>query len=880
MFYVSGHTGVLYSPRANTQQLLIGHTAPITACATSRSRRTLFTADSGPGALVIAWDGVSGDPMTTIALPEGMAARSLSVSPDGERVAVLSDGNAQELAIYDMVDGEAVLVASAAVDVGDAQMDVRFAPDSADALISTGRQRVVFWTVNGAELTFYSPPMSQRDLRQSVGHFTVSAMLPASTSAVTATVDGDCILWAETAAPEAAVADRRAVKVVRLHSGAAITCVEVVDGFLVTAATDGYVRFYDYEFRIVAWFEELDAGPVRALSFAATDAVPGPGPYAKATAKAGTLRCPPFIVASTAGLIVGADDRCFEEADEVKRRGTLLVQGFDAAVTAVAAHPEAATVAAVTASSSLILFDVDARRLSLVRAFAGKVAATALAFSADGSHIAVGFASGYVRVVLGDSLADVASFKPSSDAVSRLAFSADGTHFAAATKGTVLSLFRWAHRDDDTTRPLEWVHVGNHRAHYKPITDLKFGTAADGLPELATIGEDRYLALVDLPRSSVTGGVVLKARARVAHSSVPTACMFADMAGEGGMGRCVVVATSDGKLRFFDQAERTIGRTALAPTYGGRIGALVPLPAAGVVAFACAEKAIGLMGSPLDGAPQRAMAFIAHGGAVESLAAIADGRTLCSAGGEDLCLSLTRVRTEAMPPAPAPGAVEPFLDLLEGGADGPLAQDIVNYFTYLQIRVQGEDSKEPRTISGSIPISDIASLARALGYYPSEAEAAEMAAEAASMNMLEDGVKRDHVTLADFVRLYVSHRPVDGVGQADIDAAFKALLAGEKHMTADRLAGALTSIGAGPGPGKAPEGADGEGGPPACERVGRGRGPLTSSPSRPPAGEPLRPEELAKCLESLTGRTSGLQAADPASFARDVLGFEQAQTVE
>jgi hypothetical protein len=44
-------------------------------------------------------------------------------------------------------------------------------------------------------MKFFAPPVSQKDLRQSVAAFTVSHFLPVPGKAVTGTVDGDLVLW-------------------------------------------------------------------------------------------------------------------------------------------------------------------------------------------------------------------------------------------------------------------------------------------------------------------------------------------------------------------------------------------------------------------------------------------------------------------------------------------------------------------------------------------------------------------------------------------------------------------------------------------------------------------------------------------------------------
>ena len=70
-----------------------------------------------------------------------------------------------------------------------------------------------------------------------------------------------------------------------------------------------------------------------------------------------------------------------------------------------------------------------------------------------------------------------------------------------------------------------------------------------------------------------------------------------------------------------------------------------------------------------------------------------------------------------------------FLALLEGGDGGDLHEDIIEYFYFCQLRAQGEESLDERTVSGVIPVEEIPSLMRALGFYPSEAQVADMTNE-------------------------------------------------------------------------------------------------------------------------------------------------------
>merc|ERR1740130_863400 len=255
------------------------------------------------------------------------------------------------------------------------------------------------------------------------------------------------------------------------------------------------------------------------------------------------------------------------------------------------------------------------------------------------------------------------------------------------------------------------------------------------------------------------------------------------------------------------------------PSYGGGYdpagaeaegGALPPAPPRHV-AYATRDKVVGLLKLPLDGNPNKGMGLVAHPGEVSAMAVSWDGAHLLTAGGGDLA---------------------PHLSLLDGGAGGTHHQEMRDYFYYAQLRAQGEDTTEPRRITGRVPISELGNLMRALGYYPSEREIDELQHEARVAQQAAGGEHPDSVDFDSFVKLYVNHRPVFGVGKDAIATVF-----GE--LPREALSRALASH-----------------------------------------GETLSTEDLAQCLRALTGvdeldtLLGPKQQIDAPTFAEKILGFE------
>ncbi len=72
--------------------------------------------------------------------------------------------------------------------------------------------------------------------------------------AATGTVDGKMILWTASKTHSNGTKFRQVNKVISIHSSL-VRSLSCVDRFLVSGAGDGYVRFFDSNLRLVAWFE-------------------------------------------------------------------------------------------------------------------------------------------------------------------------------------------------------------------------------------------------------------------------------------------------------------------------------------------------------------------------------------------------------------------------------------------------------------------------------------------------------------------------------------------------------------------------------------------------------------------------------------------------
>jgi len=98
-----------------------------------------------------------------------------------------------------------------------------------------------------------------------------------------------------------------------------------------------------------------------------------------------------------------------------------------------------------------------------------------------------------------------------------------------------------------------------------------------------------------------------------------------------------------------------------------------------------------------------------------------------------------------------------------------------DFFYYSMIRSKDENTTNTRKLDGTVPLEELPNLMRAMGYYPTEMEVQNMKDEVKFQKFADDGNPTTSVDLDTFIRLFVNHRPVYGIGKNNIEDAFRAL---------------------------------------------------------------------------------------------------------
>ncbi len=822
IFFLSSHSGVIYDFEERKQLVLQGHCNNITSCCVSKDKRWIVTADSGYEPILVVWDSTTGAPVKTIFNPHKNGICSVDISDDSLYLVTIGtteegSNDPQEICVWTWTTESEKPLLQQNILASEYHHTVRFNPSNQSEIVTTGSNSVCFWSWDELVLEGYVAKINKTEIGHFSGKFKSTIFLAGTFNAVTCTSDGYTILWEGKGSigltTKATIKSnkktmRTASKVLRLVECAINIMLNTDNGYLAIGCADGAVRFYDMFLRLEAWFEDLSAGPVLSLSLSIQ---PMPFPIGEAGAPGLKFWVPDFMVGTSDALVVGVESSCFDEVKAEDRRGILVLQGLPDDVSCAACSPKEPLILLGCYNGSLQIWDYELKLLKYIREFNSKDRAKTangfkkktdepllrpqcLAFEPTGAFIAVGFTSGIVRFLSGETYNDVGSFAPTYDTIVSLKFSTSGKWLAGYDSSNHILLWKKEPNAQQTASDRigsDFVYIGRILSHKAPVIGIDFGIREDE-EVFFSCSEDRMCIEYDLVATSISFGIVLSKdrdyMTRVDTSAKPSAFMWHPPL-PGDIEERFIVANDEFKFKEFNADSKQCRRTTLTPTFGGPLTTLMPVKVSStnssrLYAYATANKIIGVGCFPLSGNPSEVIGIVAHPGAITSLCISGDGKYLFSTGGSDLSCNMWKIDHNYWPPSNEIVTMnysytntmdDAYYTRLDGGKNGELHNDIIDYFYYCQIRAQGEDSMEPRNLPGYIPLEEVSSLMRAIGYYPSEEEVSNINNEVKYKTFMNNGVMHEHIGLNDFIRLYLNYRPMLPLAQKDIENAFEVI---------------------------------------------------------------------------------------------------------
>ena len=197
------------------------------------------------------------------------------------------------------------------------------------------------------QFQYYSPRLEKKDFhdkKKAETAFTKTVFIPNSETAVTATDMGMILVWDRSLIIEGIGEqnEKRLIKIVQLNNGGhPINILTTHHNYFVCGNYEGTIRFYDFNFKIVAWFEDCLFSNVKSISFSKTAPKPCTNEYYNQEGKADeeVFMCSDFLVADENALICMLQSSLFEEIEPSKKKGYTIMHGIKSSISAIAVHP-------------------------------------------------------------------------------------------------------------------------------------------------------------------------------------------------------------------------------------------------------------------------------------------------------------------------------------------------------------------------------------------------------------------------------------------------------------------------------------------------------------------------------------------------------------
>ncbi|NWY38020.1 CF251 protein, partial [Sylvia atricapilla] len=791
--YVSSHTVVIHDILRNKQFHLQGHTNVISCLCVSENKRWIATADRGPDALIMVWDSYSGVLVRTIFeshSEDGVCA--IDISQDAKYLVTISAAAVQEVCVWRWTLPTENAICSIELKPEFGHQDyVIFNPQNPHEFLSNSKTQMIFylWVRRDMACCVSVWLLSPQTFKCLVGQFNQSVFHFNNTQALTCTSAGKLVVW-DMDNPRTLPEDLppkphgiTATKVVPMQEES-LTVLKVLDSCIIIGDVKGQVKFYDGQLRLLTIYSHDEVGPIQSISFSKIlrdppSALPGSNSSWSDSSNSGFFTLNRNFILSTSDATtfhVATDNTNFER----------IMQEAKKAVNAIACHPQEPFVAVGSHCGLLKVCEYKQTQYIASRIFT-EAGIQCLSYDPEGCFLAAGFTDGSVYILDAISLqSSCEAFQFSQSPVTHISFSHDSKYLATADENYSVIVYKRVLQNGSRC----WEHLAGLDSHYKPIRGILFGVhPGSNEPRLLSLGEDRQLVEYDLT-SSIKDHLVVTHRDRLEQAAVPL-CLtwYPQLSTESFF----LTANNCYKMKLYNTMTKVCRKTLLGPTYGSPLEKIQILPRTSsadpqqhYLVFITKDK-VGLQMLPVDGNPHKSSAFICHPDGASDFAISHDGRYVFTAGGKERTLMKWKVNLDALDAAAFLGGEDliPFYRLLDGGREGKFFRELEDYFYYVQLCRQGIDTLEKRQVSTHIPLEEIPSVMRAIGFYPSEEEIEEMINEVKFSKYADTGEEVTKINLGDFIKLYTNHRPALGLSMKTIQRAFQVL--GYDNKKGDRV---------------------------------------------------------------------------------------------
>ncbi|XP_020561547.1 cilia- and flagella-associated protein 251 [Oryzias latipes] len=787
LLYTSGF-GIIYNHTLNVQHILQGHSTNISCMCVSEDRRWIATADCGSESMVIIWDAYSGIPVQTLfnCHPAG-GVIAVAFSSDTKHLVTLGREKTQCVCVWDWIPNSQKPVCFTNIHPEHGfQTYVACRPTDCIQLLTGSESHVLFYSIvernlqylaldlkrfmkaencaAGSAVLLPDPPRTTHRSNASAPWSLFHLRMPQ----ILTVIGRDIVVWevSDDLVKNQIVSDKTIVPLCLQDNP--ITALTMADGLIITGDTKGDIYFYDETLSLLLLYNKLNLDPIASISFTKE--------CKKEHKQDCILEDEPVVKGN---LIICTVNSTVLQLNTQSHSIQTLVHQEQELHHAVACHPSEPFVALGSQQGILKVWDYNKKTVTGRRLFETEGSIQCVSFDLNGIYLAVGFSTGSVQILNANAIQSDSpeSLGCTKDSIHIIVFSSDSEYLATADAGKAVTVFHLQKKEGSQR---QWICLDRYHSHSKPITDLLFGLHLDSTyPRLLSLGMDRQLVEYDLEKSTV-GQLVIKSSDRIEQSAVPL-CMawFPPLTTE----QFLLIASDQYKMKLLNSITKMCRKTVQGPTFGSPIKQMMILPKhkeSKIKSYHLAfitEDRLGLQILPPDGNPYKSTALICHATGVSSLSSSYDGKFVFTTGVSDYSSIMWEINLNVLEAAAALGGNDmiPFYSQLDGGQEGKFYRDMEDFFYYCQIRHYGSSLMRKQPKPTEIPLSEVPSLMRAVGYFPTEQEIEDMQNEIKFSRFAETGKYVTDIDLQEFIKLYVNHRPAFGAPSNELVQAFHVL---------------------------------------------------------------------------------------------------------
>uniref|UniRef100_G1PN04 Cilia- and flagella-associated protein 251 n=1 Tax=Myotis lucifugus TaxID=59463 RepID=G1PN04_MYOLU len=778
LLYANAHTAVIYNAHKNTQHHLRGHPNVISCMCVSEDRRWIATADKGPNCLLMIWDSFTGIPVHTIfdSCPDGEGIRAIAMTRDAKYLATISDAEIQKVCIWRWT--LAAETPACTLDLPKEygfQNYLIFNPTNNKELVSNSKVRAIYylWYEERGILIHSAPLLTEKTFNKHVGKFSQSIFHLNLTQVLSATLEGKLVVWDVYRPPlsTSTLPYIKPCKLVHLQKEG-ITVLTTVDSYIVTGDVKGNIKFYDRTLSIMNWFSNFKLSSIRTLSFSKTPATP---PTEKSNYPSDcTLKGDIFVIRN---FIIGTSDAIVYhlKADETKLE-KLLIEPKEA-ICAISCHPYQPLITIGSSCGMIKVWDYKKKKYLFSRVFEKGLGIQSLTYNPEGDLLGAGFTEGTVYILDAMSLENgiPEPFNYSRTSVTHISFSHNSQYMATADANFTVAVYMVKVRHSERV----WEYLARLRSHRQSIRSLLFGVHLDSNePRLLSLGRDRLLIEYNLLGSYKNHLEVLDIH-QTDQGNYPT-CMiwYPPLTKE----LFLLISNSGYKVKLFNSTTKMCRKTLLGPSLRVSHEQVQVLPVKTAMelerrylVFINRDK-VGLQILPIDGNPHKTCAIVCHPNGVAGMALSHDGHYVFTAGGQDLSVVQWEVNLSALEAAVSLGGEDliPFYGLVSGGREGKFYR-VLNGYSYFKSHTHThtyylETFKNIHVGQGGVP-----AVFEARALMSSREKIDDMFNEIKFSEYVDTGEVIDKISLPDFLKVYLNHRPPFGYTMSSIQKNFDIL---------------------------------------------------------------------------------------------------------